>query len=153
MYGDQVAYFRASSPHDRIRQALVDVGWLPREPVDAVVKLGLDYVSGAHFLVDLADRRRMVRVDLTPDGEAWRLRVAGFERGRSPQGVVPYRRLTADGSPRHDPLAARVAYDVALVLHQQLQSVADDLRCRCIRRRRPAIPWRKCSAATRRGRT
>jgi hypothetical protein len=123
--GDQLAHFYATAPHDGIRGALVDAGWLQAEPDDPVTELGLGYPWGARFL--LSHRDRFVQVRLTSEGDAWLLRITCFERGREPGGLFRGRRVLVPADSPPDPEAPLVAYDVALVLHRHLSAVAQDL--------------------------
>jgi hypothetical protein len=127
MYGDQVARFEASTPHEGIREALVDAGWLRSERAERLDELGVTYVSAAHFEFELAERRRLIKVDLKPDGDTWLLRVSAHEIARAQSRLLGVRRLTPNGTPLPDSIAPHAAYDVALVLHRHLSAVAKEL--------------------------
>jgi len=91
--------------------------------------VSLEYAWNASFTLYLSDRDRFARVHVTPDGpdgHSWRMSVTCFDRGREPGGLIRNRvRVPADTPP--DPVAPLAAYEVALVLHRHLSTVAREL--------------------------
>jgi hypothetical protein len=124
MLGDQIARFDSSAPHEILRGALVAANWLEPYPDDLAKKLGISYVSGARFSLNFRAQRRVVLVTLSRGGvDHWKLSVGCYLAGRG-RPPFPMRLLGSDGTPKPDPLAPALSYEVAEVLHSCLPAFA-----------------------------
>ena len=129
VYWDQFARFDSDAPLPVIERALVSAGWLA--PTDQLSALGLEYLSGARFVVDFRNQRRIVVVSAAPEPhDAWRLRVGCYLRaiGSGTSAPMPARGHGADGSPIPISKAPQLTFEVASVIHRSIVGVASNIR-------------------------
>lgn len=129
-YCDQVASFNADSdPCLAVERALVAEGWL--ESREHLTALGLSFLNGGSFSVHFRDQKRVVTVSVSPRApKGWSLRV-GTRRARyDASGAIQPIVVRRDRSGRivRDPLARRLTYRVASVVHAAVAPVASNLR-------------------------
>lgn len=125
---DQFAMFNADADAClAVEHALVAAGWL--ESREHLTALGLSFLNGGSFSVRFHDEQRVVTVSVRPRApREWSLRVGTRRAAYGASGeMLPIVRRDRSGRTIRDPLARRLTYRVALVVHAAVAPIASNL--------------------------